>query len=1084
MSWNSSGFIGLQPFLYLKSAYSDNTSLQSACLLALTAEAAQRNYRGEVEVLSCWYQLRSSPKTAKHGPAAVGASKQNNEESVNLVGYWLEHIGYLTAGVCVVDPEDLIAKMKYAFVLAASALLIPSAFANPEAKHGKHNDVKKIAAVQVLPQDVTGTATSSWPQPTGHHYESHKKTLDKYQKFADEASKAIGPKSHNHFSGVGLCNSKNPCMTVTNASIAHLDAADGKKVKQIGEKQIAGLLDHVTKQKHVKLEKNVHKGFLFGHEVKHDGVVAHVIAPKEQINSKELAGSLFDLWKMMATDDKPTAVRAVKAQTDGKPVELMSFCIHPEHSQKDQAENFCVGRDSPDKLPAAQKKKEKERKKKEKADKKANKAKQKTNKKVDKDKEKVHKKADKTKEQKEKDNDKKKEQKTKDDDKKDKNTSKDDKKKKEDKEKDDDKKDEKKEKDDDKRKQKEEKENDKKKEEEKKDKREAEADADPEAEAEAEADADPEAYAVYGTIGVTERPGWEPRIGRMGQSPGGHLRREAFESHYESNWGGNWNSFSPFGGSVVINNGKVQDSKAQQQNNKQQDNFFPFGPNVVINNGKVQHPKKQQQNDKQHNKPQPQRRSASHSFGHAPRPVSHQPKRPSNGAPRKSSGHGQGFKKLAPSIIENGPGYLSGGAEVLQAAQGLQSQKSPPADPNAPVQRRAASAEADSSNFIKLLDTMVKRGDISTRDIHEVRNFGGITLSRRDALAEANPKLPGVLRALGGFLRRGEISARDFKTLTARGYEFKERDLAERDISNLLARDSGYKSIIGGAGKTLSNFIKRDGTEIQARDIELAIRDRNFKSVMGKIGGVLSSFIKRDGDISTRDVHQLLVREPSFKTVMGKIGGVLGNFIKRDGTEIQARDLILIARDPAFQSGNVGELLADFVKRAEAGTFNENHARALGNKVAHAMNHYRKQGHKAHHKGHHGHNAAEKGLQAAEAAAQAAQAVVPQAPPAPDAAPAPDAGANPSVVARGEKKDDEKKDDKKKDDKKDDKKKDDKKKDEKKKDDKKKSKADKKADKKVQKKQSTLCKTGSQIPLFGPLIGSGCKAFRNLSLWE
>ena len=877
-------------------------------------------------------------------------------------------------------------------------------------------------------------------------------------------------------------------MTVTNASIAHLDAADGKKVKQIGEKQIAGLLDHVTKQKHVKLEKNVHKGFLFGHEVKHDGAVAHVIAPKEQINSKELAGSLFDLWKMMATDDKPTAVRAVKAQTDGKPVELMSFCIHPEHSQKDQAENFCVGRDSPDKLPAAQKKKEKERKKKEKADKKADKAKQKTNKKADKEKEKAHKKADKTKEQKEKDDDKKKEQKTKDDDKKDKNTTKDDKKKKEEKEKDDDKKkeqktkdddkkDEKHEKDDDKKKQKEEKENDKKNEEEKKDKREADAEADPEAEA--KADADPEAYAIYGTIGVTERPGWEPRIGRMGQSPRGHLRREAFETHYESSWSENWNPLSTFGGSVVINNGKVQNSKAQQQSDKQQDNFFPFGPNAVIDNGKVQHPKKQQQNKKQHNKPQPQRRSAGLSFGHAPRPVSHQPKRPSGGAPRKISGHGQGFKKLAPSLIENGPGYLSGGAEVLQAVQGLQSQQPPPADPNAPVQRRTASAEADSSSFIKLLDTMVKRGDISARDIHEVRNFGGITLSRRDALAEANPKLPGVLRVLDGFLKRGEISARDLETLAARGYEFEERDLAERDISNLLARDSGYKSIVGGAGKTLSNFVKRDGTEIQARDIQLAIRDPKFRSVMGKIGGVLSSFIKRDGDISTRDIHQLLVREPSFKTVMGEIGGVLGNFIKRDGTEIRARDLIFIARDPAFQSGKVGELLADFVKRTEAGTFNENHARALGNKVAHAMNHYRKQGHKAPHKGHHGHNAAEKGLQAAQAAAQAAQAAVPQAPPPPDAAPAPEAGANPSVLARGEKKDD-KKDDKKKDDKK----KTDKKKDDKKKDDKKKSKADKKGDKKAQKKQSTLCKTGSEIPLFGPLIGSGCKALRSLSLWE
>ena len=222
---------------------------------------------------------------------------------------------------------------------SSSSTATTTARPGSEAPHGA------AVVVKVLPQDVTGTETSLWPKPTGHKYKHHEKVLKKYQPFCDKASKAIGNKVHNHFSAEGLCNQEQPCITITNATIAHIEPEKGKKIKRIGEKQISGLIDSITKAKDIKLDKTIHEKLLNGSEQTFEGVVARVIAPRPTMSSEELAGFYFDMWKMVATHKKPTSIRAAKAQTDGKPVELISFCMYPEGSNKEMAENFCLGRD-------------------------------------------------------------------------------------------------------------------------------------------------------------------------------------------------------------------------------------------------------------------------------------------------------------------------------------------------------------------------------------------------------------------------------------------------------------------------------------------------------------------------------------------------------------------------------------------------------------------------------------------------------------------------------------------------------------------------------------------------------------------
>ena len=227
------------------------------------------------------------------------------------------------------------------------------------AKGKKEDASKKFTEVQALKQDITGADPTEWPKADGHQAERYKKMLDKYQKFSEEASEDIGAKSHNHFSSAGLCDQKHICVTITNASIAQLEPAQGKKPKAVGKKQMAALLNHVSTQKTITLNKEIHKGFLHRGKQKVEGVVARFTAPKKEIKPEVLAGYLFDAWKLMALEKEPTAIRAVRAQTDGQPIELMSFCLYPEGFKKKQVKNFCLGIDSAIKVPKKDSKDEK-----------------------------------------------------------------------------------------------------------------------------------------------------------------------------------------------------------------------------------------------------------------------------------------------------------------------------------------------------------------------------------------------------------------------------------------------------------------------------------------------------------------------------------------------------------------------------------------------------------------------------------------------------------------------------------------------------------------------------------------------------
>lgn len=212
---------------------------------------------------------------------------------------------------------------------------------------GPDSTTGKFAKVEALKLDINGTASSLWPKATGHAFQHHKEILHKYQKYSDDTSKKIGPKTHNHFSSNGLCSDKYRCLTVTNASIAHIPARTGRTVKPVGEKDLSELLEKLVSGKsHVHLTNKVHKTFLHGGKIKHKGVVIHIIAAKDRIRSKALAGYLFDAWKLMALEKEPTAIRAVRAQADGKPIKLVSVCVYPRHTDKEMVKNFCLGIDN------------------------------------------------------------------------------------------------------------------------------------------------------------------------------------------------------------------------------------------------------------------------------------------------------------------------------------------------------------------------------------------------------------------------------------------------------------------------------------------------------------------------------------------------------------------------------------------------------------------------------------------------------------------------------------------------------------------------------------------------------------------
>ncbi|KAL9111403.1 MAG: hypothetical protein Q9187_007924 [Circinaria calcarea] len=725
-------------------------------------------------------------------------------------------------------------------------------------------------------------------------------------------------------------------MTVTNASTAHITAETDKMVNHIGEKQISGLLDQITKNKEITLEEIIHKDFLYGRESRFDGVVARVIAPKEKMSSEELAGYLFDSWKLMATDKKPTAIRAVKAQTDGKPVELMSFCLYPDNSDKDEAKNFCLGRDDASKMPKKGAKKNDDKKKD--------------------DEKKDGKEEDGKKEEKKKKNEKEKDGK----------------------------------------KEKEEVEGDGKAEEDKKDKRKREATAEANIEA-----------IKYGHIGVVQTPVLgDTQMGRMGEAPTALLQREATANALAEPI--DWKKVSHGAEGVACTVGGLVPGVGL------------LVDGVCLAGAALRHHKANHKRDADP--------SLFSFIGKA----------------------GRALFKESPDLISSVGGVANqakANHDTKKAQQQQQKQQKPQGGKRSAIakaeaeilQKREALANALAAADPKVLATLRKYSGKISADVvgggpdrpqqppsPYKRDLNAFLKQRSKNSRPANPQgAPSTGAARRGLAKRALL----------------QRELATRDVEYLVARDPNVKSFINGIGDMLSSVVKRDGTEISARDIQRAISNPSFKS-----------FFKERG-----------------------------NYIKRDGTEISARDLLLIARDPLIQTLSKKSALSTFIKRAQKGEkgLGEHHIRALASQIAsEAQQHrrgYRKQGQKNYEQRKPKHGTHQQGGEASKNAAKMAGAatnggspVGAPAPlpagapvtgaggsgpesagaiPAPGAAPQAAAGAAPKEATLGARSGN----------------------------------STVKVEKRDEPKpESSVCKTGKQIPIFGALIDSGCKAVRSL----
>jgi len=1057
---------------------------------------------------------------------------------------------------------------------------------------GLNSTTGEFAKVEALKLDITGTASSLWPKATGHAFQHHKEILHKYQKYSDNTSKKIGPKTHNRFSGNGLCSDKYRCLTVTNASISHIPARTGRTVKPVGEKDLSELLDKLVNGKsHVHLTNKVHKTFLHGGKIKHKGVVIHIIAAKDRIRSKALAGYLFDAWKLMALEKEPTSIRAVRAQADGKPIKLVSICVYPRHTDKRMVKNFCLGIDNAEMLANSTKRvaSKKEYSKKEDL--------KKTNSTM----ENVKPKDENKKGKREAAPEANPEAAAKADADAD-----------------------------------------------AKDLpfrgftprigvvekpglggaqfgqmqdapsqlHERNAEAKPEAEAFeelerrdplAEADADPSLLSMMGDMGrnlVMEAP------------------------------------------MMMLNSAFMKHSTKQQQDQGSGNGNAPAPPP----GGSRKHlSERYAEPEAKHGKHTIWRKKGPKPIGSSADPPGATPVfggRPQGGKGRaglaKPNARGGRVpfadKHLAHHALNRGPELLTGAASVLHAASGFAPHNRGGAGAGAMghgaqgfggaggygaqgLERRSfkfgkigalfkkkikgykgrkganmRNVAPPPHNIMSSAHNMPYRQDVGgmggmdmygnpqdTKLSHKVVSNGGELLNGAGTVLQATqgfmgPRAGGAMggavggvggaaenfgaSAASGIMRRdipdARLSRRNLEARTA----MMEREIAKREVDLLLRTNPHYKRFVAGAGKLLANVIRRDGTEISASDVKLWARDprkhgffkKLFRKVthgLQKVAGMAKSVVsptkrdvqlpERDGNLVARDLEDLL-------------SGDLHDFLKRDGTEITPVDVVLMARDPTINSffhnleRDVEHIVKAIVKRdgSSGGATSVAHAEILGSHVATAMRKHQKgmhevAGHFISHR--HGKNPAHysqfpqfpnsspfapqftarsldergfrkgpyvlQGYKKAYPAGESQQGATgnygqdgsagvstPQfiaaMPPKPGAylPPPKFALSERSAEASDNKKDEPKKDEPKKDEpkkdepKKDEPKKDEPKKDESKKDEPKEPEKKESKDSKAPKPKSALCKAGRKVPIFGPVIGSGCRVARSLGYLE
>ena len=120
--------------------------------------------------------------------------------------------------------------------------------------------------------------------------------------------------------------------------------------------------------------------------------------------------------------------------------------------------------------------------------------------------------------------------------------------------------------------------------------------------------------------------------------------------------------------------------------------------------------------------------------------------------------------------------------------------------------------------------------------------------------------------------------------------------LSTRDIEELIARDPEVAALVQNIGE---NFVKRDGTEITTRDLQLVTRDSGSAGLGQGLWSSVKSLFGRD-----LEADALVARD---------LDTLRDHFVRRDGGEITGDDLGLFVREapksgPGASSNPLGEL--------------------------------------------------------------------------------------------------------------------------------------------------------------------------------
>lgn len=193
------------------------------------------------------------------------------------------------------------------------------------------------SGVQFLPTNVTGADKNAFPPVPSNLDGSAKAFLERYQPLSDKALYKVQPVNEVSFSAAGFCFSDFPCLSVSNAAVATI--GDKEEIKR---EQISAILDQLTSSSQATFG-NVPGNAFSGLKITNQGAVLDVIALPGSIESKVLAGMVFDMFKLQSDNVATNSIRATQAKTDGKDRSLLALCLYPEGADSQQAYNFCVG---------------------------------------------------------------------------------------------------------------------------------------------------------------------------------------------------------------------------------------------------------------------------------------------------------------------------------------------------------------------------------------------------------------------------------------------------------------------------------------------------------------------------------------------------------------------------------------------------------------------------------------------------------------------------------------------------------------------------------------------------------------------